>query len=116
MFNPKLWTAGIKIVLVYIQLGINKFADWAKQITNTLGEESKVWQPAIWEMLKTMPKIDKFNDKQITSIAKTVGTLYDNGTTDFADIRADFVNNFGEENTKKIEPMLQATFNGVKKL
>ena len=115
MFNPKLWTTALELGGIYLQRGINKFAAWAKQITNTLGEESKVWQPAIFEMLQSMPKIDKFSDKQITSIANKVGQLFEDGTTDFADIRADFVKNIGEENTRQIEPMIQATYNGVKK-
>ncbi len=123
MFNPEVWTAGLKIGLVYVQRGINNFADWAKKITETatnkkskeFADELENWQPAIWEMLKTMPKIDKFSDKQVTSIANRIGHLYETGTTDFEDIRKDFIANIGEENTNKHYSLIKATYNGIER-
>lgn len=79
VFNPKIWTLGLEIGGIYIQRGINKFADWARSITNSFGEygeESKIWQPAIWETLKTLPRDGKFNSNQQVAIAEKIGSLF----------------------------------------
>ncbi|MBR4384721.1 MAG: hypothetical protein IKP64_14335, partial [Selenomonadaceae bacterium] len=115
MFNPKVWTLGLRIGIRYLQRGINNFVAWAKKMTQDVGEEFEPWQKALWETLKTMPAIKKFNDKQIWSIADRIGSLYENGTTELEDIEKDFAEKLGEETTKAITPMIRATYKGIQK-
>ncbi len=111
LFDSELWSAGLEIGGVYIQRGINNFANWAKQMTKTLGEESKPWQSAIWETLKTLPRDGKFNDRQMSAIAQQVGGLYEDGITDYAEIE----NYITEKiNVEGIKPLIRATYDGIK--
>lgn len=115
VFNPKIWTLGLEIGGIYIQRGINKFADWAKRITNSFGEygeESKIWQPAIWETLKTLPRDGKFNSNQQVAIAEKIGSLFENGTTDYNEIESYIIDRI---NVEGIEPLIKSTYDGIKK-
>ncbi len=114
-FNPKLWTHALKIGAIYVQRGINNFDDWSKTMTENLGEKSKPWQAAIWEMLKTMPKIDKFNDKQILALTERIGGLYGQSTTNLFGIAKAIEDDLGTENAQKLFPMIQATYAGIQK-
>ncbi|MBR0061309.1 MAG: hypothetical protein IJP68_07490, partial [Selenomonadaceae bacterium] len=115
MFNPKVWTLGLKIGIRYLQRGINNFVAWAKKLRQDIGEDFEPWQKPLWETLKAMPKIEKFNDKQIWSTAKRIGYLYENGTTELEDIEKDFAEKLSAETMKAITPMIRATYKGIQK-
>ncbi|MBR1646009.1 MAG: glucosaminidase domain-containing protein, partial [Selenomonadaceae bacterium] len=115
MFNPKIWVKALELGGIYVQRGINSFADWAKKMTESIGKKSEPWQAAVWETLKTLPSTGKFNDKQIQSIAKKIGALYESGTTELEDIEKDFAEKLGAETTQAITPMIRASYAGIKK-
>ena len=116
MFNPKLWQAGLKIGAIYVQRGINKFADWASKMTESLGKKSEPWQAAIWETINALPEGSKFDEKQITNIAKYIGALMEKGdTATFEDVTKQIEQDIGKEATEKISPMIEASYKGIQK-
>lgn len=39
IFNPKVYTIGLKLGMIYVKEGLNKFSDWSKVITQDVGEK-----------------------------------------------------------------------------
>ncbi|MBR1807757.1 MAG: hypothetical protein IJ774_15415, partial [Selenomonadaceae bacterium] len=118
VFNPKIWKVALKIGAIYVQRGINTFADWAKTMTGATksGEQLKPWLPAIWETINALPEGSKFSENQILNISKYIGSLIEKGqATTFEDVQTRFEQNFGKDATAKISPMIEASFKGIQK-
>ena len=110
MFNPALMKSLFKIGGIYLQKGINRFASWAQNMVDTLGETARPFLPAVWDSLKKYPQGQKFNDDVMTAVMEYVGDGVDQGKT-LSAIKREFADDYGEEYLGYVD----AAYEGVKK-
>ena len=114
VFNPEIWTIGLQLGGIYLQRGINNFANWSQQMTSKIGEKITPWLNPVWKTLESYPEETKFDENQITMITKIIGKLYGDGTTDLNAIKSFFAERLGKDLAKSFEPMIDASYNGIR--
>ena len=102
IFNPTLMKSLVKIGGIYIQKGINNFANWTSQMINTMGEDVRPFLKSVWSCLQAYPNNVQFNDDIMTAVMEFVGNRIDNNK-DFASIKAEFAEKYGEEYLAYVE-------------
>lgn len=107
MFNPTLMYNVMKLGAIHIQLGANKFADWAAKMEETL-KESKPFLQSAWNALNALPNGSKLDEKQITTLIQYVGSMYYDGVADKTDLRKRFIAALGVRNSKYFDAAYQA--------
>lgn len=110
MFNPTLMKSLFKIGGIYLQKGVNKFAAWADNMIDVMGEKVRPFLPAVWDSLKKYPDNQKFNDDVMTAVMEYVGEGVDNGKS-LSAIKREFADDYGDEYLGYVD----AAFEGVKK-
>lgn len=110
MFNPALMKSLFKIGGIYLQKGVNKFAAWADNMVDVMGEQVRPFLPAVWDSLKKYPDNQKFNDDVMTAVMEYVGEGVDNGKS-LSTIKREFADDYGDEYLGYVD----AAFEGVKK-
>lgn len=110
MFNPALMKSLFKIGGIYLQKGVNKFAAWADNMVDVMGEKVRPFLPAVWDSLKKYPDNQKFNDDVMTAVMEYVGEGVDNGKS-LSAIKREFTDDYGDEYLGYVD----AAFEGVKK-
>lgn len=110
MFNPALMKSLFKIGGIYLQKGVNKFAAWADNMVDVMGEKVRPFLPAVWDALKKYPDNQKFNDDVMTAVMEYVGEGVDNGKS-LSAIKREFADDYGDEYLGYVD----AAFEGVKK-
>lgn len=110
MFNPALMKSLFKIGGIYLQKGVNKFATWADNMVDVMGEKVRPFLPAVWDALKKYPDNQKFNDDVMTAVMEYVGEGVDNGKS-LSAIKREFADDYGDEYLGYVD----AAFEGVKK-
>ena len=116
MFNPKIWKSALKIGAIYVQRGINNFADWARKMTEAVGTKIEPWNSAIWETINNLPEGTKFDEKQMLNVSRFIGALREKGEIEsFGDVQAQFEQRYGKEAVEKILPMIRASYTGIEK-
>lgn len=110
MFNPALMKSLFKIGGIYLQKGVNKFAAWADNMVDVMGEKVRPFLPAVWDSLKKYPDNQKFNDDVMTAVMEYVGEGVDNGKS-LSAIKREFADDYGDEYIGYVD----AAFEGVKK-
>ena len=110
MFNPALMKSLFKIGGIYLQKGVNKFAAWADNMVDVMGEKVRPFLPAVWDALKKYPDNQKFNDDVMTAVMEYVGEGVDNGKS-LSVIKREFADDYGDEYLGYVD----AAFEGVKK-
>lgn len=110
MFNPALMKSLFKIGGIYLQKGVNKFAAWADNMVDVMGEKVRPFLPAVWYSLKKYPDNQKFNDDVMTAVMEYVGEGVDNGKS-LSVIKREFADDYGDEYLGYVD----AAFEGVKK-
>lgn len=110
MFNPALMKSLFKIGGIYLQKGVNKFAAWADNMVDVMGEKVRPFLPAVWDSLKKYPDNQKFNDDVMTAVMEYVGEGVDNGNS-LSAIKREFADDYGDEYLGYVD----AAFEGVKK-
>lgn len=110
MFNPALMKSLFKIGGIYLQKGVNKFATWADNMVDVMGEKVRPFLPAVWDSLKKYPDNQKFNDDVMTAVMEYVGEGVDNGKN-LSTIKREFADDYGDEYLGYVD----AAFEGVKK-
>lgn len=110
MFNPALMKSLFKIGGIYLQKGVNKFATWADNMVDVMGEKVRPFLPAVWDSLKKYPDNQKFNDDVMTAVMEYVGEGVDNGKS-LSAIKREFADDYGDEYLGYVD----AAFEGVKK-
>lgn len=110
MFNPALMKSLFKIGGIYLQKGVNKFAAWADNMVDVMGEKVRPFLPAVWDSLKKYPDNQKFNDDVMTAVMEYVGEGVDNGKS-LSTIKREFADDYGDEYLGYVD----AAFEGVKK-
>lgn len=109
-FNPTLMKSAFKVGGIYLQKGVNRFAEWAESVVSVAGEKVRPFLPAVWDSLKKYPDNQKFNDDVMTAVMEYVGEGVDNGKS-LSAIKREFADDYGDEYLGYVD----AAFEGVKK-
>lgn len=109
MFNPVLMKSLFKIGGIYLQKGVNKFAAWAQNMVDIMGESVRPFLPAVWSSLKKYPQGQKFNDDVMSAVMEYVGDGVDQGKS-LSAIKREFADDYGEDYLGYVD----AAYEGVK--
>lgn len=114
MFNPKIYTLGLKLAMTYVKDGINTVKKLVAKLNATFGDKIGPWAPALAETVRTWPKGVPFDEKKVMAISKAVGARYEGGITTLDDMQADMKKLLKGQH-KTFAPMIEASYNGIKK-
>ena len=114
MFNPKIYTLGLKLAMTYVKDGINTVKKLVAKLNAKFGDKIGPWAPALAETVRTWPKGVPFDEKKVMAISKAVGARYEGGITTLDDMQADMKKLLKGQH-KTFAPMIEASYNGIKK-
>ena len=114
VFNPKIYTLGLKLGMTYVKDGINTAKKLVAKLNAMFGDKISPWAPAIVETINTWPKGVPFNEQQVMKFSKAVGARYEKGLTSLDDIQKD-MEKLLEGQHKTFAPVIEASYNGIKK-
>ncbi|WP_303104094.1 DEAD/DEAH box helicase family protein [uncultured Mitsuokella sp.] len=114
MFNPKIYTLGLKLAMTYVKDGINTVKKLVAKLNATFGDKIGPWAPALAETVRTWPKGVPFDEKKVMAISKAVGARYENGITSLDDMQADMKKLLKSQHDS-FAPMIEASYNGIRK-
>lgn len=116
IFNPRLYTLSAKYVFSYMKSGLNDIKKLMTTLKAEFGNDfAKDWAPAVIETIRTYPKDIPFNESHVMAVTKSVGSLYENGTTDLDEITSKITAHMNDSAKQKFAPVIEASYNGVKK-
>ena len=116
IFNPRLYTLSAKYVFSYMKSGLNDIKKLMTTLKAEFGNDfAKDWAPAVIETIRTYPKDIPFNESHVMAVTKSVGSLYENGTTDLDEITSKITAHMNDSAKKKFASVIEASYNGVKK-
>lgn len=119
VFNPSIWKSMFKIGGIYLQKGINTFAEWSKKIVDTLKnsgvkeENITPWVAPVWKSLESYPSRTKFDDELMVDLAQAIGDLHNQGVTRYDDVIKQFNDAYDADSVKELEPVIKAAYNGI---
>lgn len=114
VFNPKIYTLGLKLAMTYVKDGYNTFKKLVTKLHTAFGDKIGPWAPALAETVRTWPKGVPFDEKKVMAISKAVGARYEGGITSLDEMQADMKNLLKGQH-KAFAPMIEASYNGIKK-
>lgn len=89
VFNPKIYTLGLKLAMTYVKDGYNTFKKLVTKLHAAFGDKIGPWAPALAETVRTWPKGVPFDEKKVMAISKAVGARYEGGITTLDEMQAD---------------------------
>lgn len=113
MFNPKIYTLGLKLAMTYVADGINTVKKLIAKLHSDFGDSILPWAPALVETVRTWEKGVPFDEKKVMSVTKMVGALYESGKTTPAEIK-ESMQSILKNRYQEFEPMVNASYNGIK--
>lgn len=114
VFNPKIYTLGLKLAMTYVKDGYNTFKKLVTKLHTAFGDKIGPWAPALAETVRTWPKGVPFDEKKVMAISKAVGARYEGGITSLDAMQADMKKLLKGQH-KSFAPMIEASYNGVRK-
>lgn len=114
VFNPKIYTLGLKLAMTYVKDGINTVKKLVTKLNATFGDKIGPWAPALAETVRTWPKGVPFDEKKVMAISKAVGARYENGVTTLDGMQADMKKLLKGQHDS-FAPMIEASYNGIRK-
>lgn len=114
VFNPKIYTLGLKLAMTYVKDGINTVKKLVAKLNAKFGDKIGPWAPALAETVRTWPKGVTFDEKKVMAISKAVGARYENGITSLDDMQADMKKLLKGQHDS-FTPMIEASYNGIRK-
>ena len=114
MFNPKIYTLGLKLAMTYVKDGINTVKKLVAKLNAKFGDKIGPWAPALAETVRTWPKGVPFDEKKVMAISKAVGARYESGITSLDDMQADMKKLLKGQHDS-FAPMIEASYNGIRK-
>lgn len=114
MFNPKIYTLGLKLAMTYVKDGINTVKKLVAKLNAMFGDKIGPWAPALAETVRTWPKGVPFDEKKVMAISKAVGARYENGITSLDGMQADMKKLLKGQHDS-FAPMIEASYNGIRK-
>lgn len=113
MFNPKIYTLGLKLAMTYVADGINTVKKLIARLHSDFGDSILPWAPALAETVRTWEKGVPFDEKKVMSVTKMVGALYESGKIAPAEIK-ESMQSILKNRYQEFEPMVNASYNGIK--
>lgn len=114
VFNPKIYTLGLKLAMTYVKDGINTVKKLVAKLNAKFGDKIGPWAPALAETVRTWPKGVPFDEKKVMAISKAVGARYESGITSLDDMQADMKKLLkGQHDSFAL--MIEASYNGIRK-
>ena len=114
VFNPKIYTLGLKLAMTYVKDGINTVKKLVAKLNAKFGDKIGPWAPALAETVRTWPKGVPFDEKKVMAISKAVGARYESGITSLDDMQADMKKLLKGQHDS-FAPMIEASYNGIRK-
>lgn len=114
VFNPKIYTLGLKLAMTYVKDGYNTFKKLVTKLHTAFGDKIGPWAPALAETVRTWPKGVPFDEKKVMAISKAVGARYEGGITSLDEMQADMKKLLKGQH-KSFAPMIEASYNGIRK-
>lgn len=114
VFNPKIYTLGLKLAMTYVKDGYNTFKKLVTKLHAAFGDKIGPWAPALAETVRTWPKGVPFDEKKVMAISKAVGARYEGGIT-LLDAMQDDMKKLLKGQHKSFAPMIEASYNGIRK-
>ena len=114
VFNPRLYTLGLKLAMTYVKDGINTVKKLVAKLKAQFGDKMSPWAVAIAETVQTWPNGVPFNENQVMATSKLVGALYENGYTSLEAVQREMQKKLRHRH-KTFAPMIEASYNGIKK-
>ena len=114
VFNPKIYTLGLKLAMTYVKDGYNTFKKLVTKLHTAFGDKIGPWAPALAETVRTWPKGVPFDEKKVMAISKAVGARYEGGITSLDAMQADMKKLLKGQH-KSFAPMIEASYNGIRK-
>nr|DAF99452.1 MAG TPA: Chromatin remodeling complex ATPase [Phage sp. ctKtV17] len=114
VFNPKIYTLGLKLAMTYVKDGINTVKKLIAKLNAKFGDKIGPWAPALAETVRTWPKGVPFDEKKVMAISKAVGARYESGITSLDDMQADMKKLLKGQHDS-FAPMIEASYNGIRK-
>ena len=114
VFNPKIYTLGLKLAMTYVKDGYNTFKKLVTKLHAAFGDKIGPWAPALAETVRTWPKGVPFDEKKVMAISKAVGARYENGIMSLDEMQAD-MKKLLKGQYKAFAPMIEASYNGIRK-
>lgn len=114
VFNPKIYTLGLKLAMTYVKDGYNTFKKLVTKLHAAFGDKIGPWAPALAETVRTWPKGVPFDEKKVMAISKAVGARYEGGITSL-DAMQDDMKKLLKGQHKSFAPMIEASYNGIRK-
>lgn len=114
VFNPKIYTLGLKLAMTYVKDGYNTFKKLVTKLHAAFGDKIGPWAPALAETVRTWPKGVPFDEKKVMAISKAVGARYEGGITSLDEMQDDMKKLLKGQH-KSFAPMIEASYNGIRK-
>ena len=114
VFNPKIYTLGLKLAMTYVKDGINTVKKLVAKLNAKFGDKIGPWAPALAETVRTWPKGVPFDEKKVMAISKAVGARYESGITSLDEMQAD-MKKLLRGRHDSFAPMIEASYNGIRK-
>lgn len=114
VFNPKIYTLGLKLAMTYVKDGYNTFKKLVTKLHAAFGDKIGPWAPALAETVRTWPKGVPFDENKVMAISKAVGARYEGGITSL-DAMQDDMKKLLKGQHKSFAPMIEASYNGIRK-
>ncbi len=114
VFNPKIYTLGLKLAMTYVKDGYNTFKKLVTKLHTAFGDKIGPWAPALAETVRTWPKGVPFDEKKVMAISKAVGARYEGGITSLDEMQDDMKKLLKGQH-KSFAPMIEASYNGIRK-
>ena len=114
MFDPDVVVPAFNLGRLYVQRGIDNFADYARQMIDAIGDEVRSWLHPVWEMIENYPEGKNIDESLVIPAFRYVGAYMDkNKQATYDDVRADFVKRAGEDTAKKFDDLLKLAYSGA---
>ena len=104
----------MKVGAIYVQRGAETFADYAREMISSIGEEVRDWLHPVWKMIENYPEGKKFDESQVIPMFRYVGSYMRNHKqATFDEVKADFAKRAGKENAEKFNDLLVVGYQGA---
>lgn len=113
MFNPKLYTMGLKLGMKLVLNGVAKFDAWAKQLSSGTKNMIDPWLGSIWETINSWDSNTDFNEEAVSDFSAAIGDIYYDGTRDLKGIMSILEDDLGEDVVKEFAPVIKSAYNGI---
>ena len=104
VFDPETMGLVFQLGAVNIQIGMNKFSAWSKQMIDDMGERIKPYLESAWASLNAWPSNVEFDEESANLMFEYVGVKYEEGMTDLKEIEKHIRGELGDGYVPLVKP------------